>query len=616
MLNKSIKSKKISHPGILAGEGVLKRAAAVMLALALAFTFTSCGSDNFTSDGTETPEVQDQEISEDAYEDGQQVEIPASDDEEVRQIVTVKAGADGTPESAKLKSSDDDIETEVDKEKLPFGVKVTYYLEGEEVSPEEIAGATGNVKMRFDYENKTSVKVNVDGEYVETQVPLAFVTLVTAADDVLYNVEVNSGDVTEMSGNRIIYGYALPGISDGLKLDAAKNKLKAVGDSLKDDETAETEDEEDDEGLPEYVEISGFAVNFKLDFTATMVTNGLFKDIKKNDLKDLSKSLRDLAEFSDAGDELVDGVGKLKTGASKFGDGLEKYVDGADKLNDGAKALAKGAGELAEGITELDKGAGTLSDGAEALDDNSEALKTGVSELKKGLEELNKALEDAGITGSSEAAADEDPADDDPADEDPTDDDPAGDDAESEDSAETGEISEEVADTEISDGSVSQPEISPELQQLMAVKDSLEVLAAGAAQLAEGLDAYTSGVGQLSDGASKLAEGVSKLSEGAGQLSEGASKLSEGTGALASSGSKLVSGYDALEDGIGELKKGLSELNDEIFQQIGSLSTGALPETIDSLKAMRLADCGFTAWDTYDGKEGSIMFILETEEIQ
>ena len=50
-----------------------------------------------------------------------------------------------------------------------------------------------------------------------------------------------------------------------------------------------------------------------------------------------------------------------------------------------------------------------------------------------------------------------------------------------------------------------------------------------------------------------------------------------------------------------------------IFQKIGSLSYGALPDTIEGLKAMRLADKGFTAWDTYDGEEGSIVFILETE---
>lgn len=58
---------------------------------------------------------------------------------------------------------------------------------------------------------------------------------------------------------------------------------------------------------------------------------------------------------------------------------------------------------------------------------------------------------------------------------------------------------------------------------------------------------------------------------------------------------------------------GVDEINRDVFQKIGSLSCGSLPDTIEGLKAMRLADKGFTAWDTYDGEDGSIVFILETE---
>ena len=57
----------------------------------------------------------------------------------------------------------------------------------------------------------------------------------------------------------------------------------------------------------------------------------------------------------------------------------------------------------------------------------------------------------------------------------------------------------------------------------------------------------------------------------------------------------------------------VDEINRDVFQKIGALSYGALPDTIEGLKAMRLADKGFTAWDTYDGEDGSIVFILETE---
>ena len=40
-------------------------------------------------------------------------------------------------------------------EEVPFGVSVTYYLNGEEIDPAKLAGANGTVRIRFDYSNRT-----------------------------------------------------------------------------------------------------------------------------------------------------------------------------------------------------------------------------------------------------------------------------------------------------------------------------------------------------------------------------------------------------------------------------------------------------------------------------
>ena len=45
------------------------------------------------------------------------------------------------------------------------------------------------------------------------------------------------------------------------------------------------------------------------------------------------------------------------------------------------------------------------------------------------------------------------------------------------------------------------------------------------------------------------------------------------------------------------------------------LSSGALRHTLRMLRAVRKADSGYTALGTYDGTEGSVRFIVETEEI-
>ena len=36
-------------------------------------------------------------------------------------------------------------------EKLPVSVKVSYYLDGQKITPQELAGKSGTVKIRFDY---------------------------------------------------------------------------------------------------------------------------------------------------------------------------------------------------------------------------------------------------------------------------------------------------------------------------------------------------------------------------------------------------------------------------------------------------------------------------------
>lgn len=47
--------------------------------------------------------------------------------------------------------------------------KVTYYLDGKEIKPEDLAGKSGKVKIRFDYTNNESRTVNIDGKDLEVK---------------------------------------------------------------------------------------------------------------------------------------------------------------------------------------------------------------------------------------------------------------------------------------------------------------------------------------------------------------------------------------------------------------------------------------------------------------
>lgn len=58
-----------------------------------------------------------------------------------------------------------------DKE-LPVTLKVTYTLDGKEVTAEELAGRSGHVVIRFDYENNQYENVEIDGKEEKSTFPL------------------------------------------------------------------------------------------------------------------------------------------------------------------------------------------------------------------------------------------------------------------------------------------------------------------------------------------------------------------------------------------------------------------------------------------------------------
>ena len=67
-----------------------------------------------------------------------------------------------------------------------------------------------------------------------------------------------------MDGQAVVLGYAFPGLEDSLCL----NQYKPT----------------EDVDLPDFVEVTAQVQNFELEFTATVVTNGLFRELEEDDL--------------------------------------------------------------------------------------------------------------------------------------------------------------------------------------------------------------------------------------------------------------------------------------------------------------------------------------------
>ncbi len=245
---------------------------------------------------------------------------------------------------------------------VPIGVTVTYWLDGQEITPQDLAGQSGHVKIRFDYENKTSMTVAVHDKSYNVKVPFVVMTAMVLPEDTFGHIEVTNGRCMSFEGQNMVLGYAIPGLAESLRLN----------------EFEPTEEVE----IPSYVEVECDAQEFELSFTATVATNGLFKDIKDDDLDDIDELTDNMKELNDATSEMVDGAGQLLEGTEAFESGLAEYVSAVSQVS--------------SGMSQLQGGLAQLSDNKGKLYEGSAALSQGLSKLEESLPE---SLTVAGLTG-------------------------------------------------------------------------------------------------------------------------------------------------------------------------------------------------------------------------
>lgn len=285
-------------------------------------------------------------------------------------------------------------------EEPPVTQKVTYYLDGKEISPEDLAGKSGKVKIRFDYTNTTSYTETVNGEKQTVSVPFAAITGLVLGDG-FENIEVTNGKAEVSDSSSVVLGYALPGLKDSLGI---KDK-----------------DLDGDVNIPEYMEMTADVENFSMPAAMTFVVNASdyvstdgidTSDIDDmiNDLKDASTQLQDGSKtLAEGTDTLADGLStlqsKLGTFASGVGtlkSGLKTYTDGVSTLSGGLNTLGNSTGALVSGADKLNSGAGQLASGSATLKDRLKSYTDGASELQAGINKLYNTL-DAGLTDKQKA---------------------------------------------------------------------------------------------------------------------------------------------------------------------------------------------------------------------
>ena len=569
------------------------------------------------------------------------------------------------------KGEDIHYEGKSDKE-LPVSVKVTYYLDGEKISPEKLAGKSGKVRIRFDYTNKTSKTVKADGQTVKVQVPFLALSTVFLPEDTFSNVSVTNGKVISMDEQNVVAGYACPGLADSLKLTAYEP----------------TEDMD----IPDYVEVTADANDFELGFTATVVTTGMFEDIDTKDLSDADDLTEDMGKLSDASGELVDGTSELLKGTKTMQSYLAEYTKGVSAADKGAEALKDSLKILNDKKGELEKGAESLETGLtnlnnalnqitlpsdESLSDNTaqsaaEKLGTDAAALAETLKTLSESLEKLQTTAASASSyADTVKQSVKSAKDSLEKADLSGIDGEATQKAREqagNAVEAALKDTELTQeqkaqikesvaGSIEINGMTSDIQeQLNAAKNALDTIpefqmpeiavntgnmsevigdmekqldvlsAWGKKQsamadhlkaLSGALTTLKSGAKQLETGSSQLTTGITAFNQGVLQIYKGAVKLKKGTNQLSSAGKSLDTGFDTLIKGMKALRDGVTAFDEKGIQNLSDLAGDDLNDVIVRFKALKKAEKKYQNFSGIQkGKTGSVKFVIETEEIK
>lgn len=258
------------------------------------------------------------------------------------------------------------------QEELPVSVKLTYYLDGKEISAKDLAGKSGKLKIRIDYENKSKEVKEIQGKQEEICTPFMMMTAMILPAETFSNVEITNGQIISDGNNDIAVGVGFPGLAESLKLQDVE-ELKDVD-------------------FPDYAELTADVKDFSLAMTATVATTGLLDDLdlaNVNSTEDLKEQMETLADSSQAlvkgSSELQSGIATLDSSADTFVSGLTKVDDGTAALKNGIDTMNSKKGELLDGVTKLTDGMKALQNGSAGLQDGVAAYTDGASQLGAGI---------------------------------------------------------------------------------------------------------------------------------------------------------------------------------------------------------------------------------------
>lgn len=259
-----------------------------------------------------------------------------------------------------LSSSEDKVYLQGDmiETELPWNIEITYKLDGESISAQELAGKSGALEIGF---KVTKNKKCISGFYENYALQASF----TLDTKLCENITAENATIANVGSKKQISYTILP-----------DRGIDAVI-------TADIHDFEMDS-----VSINGIKLHMNIDVDTSEASE------KIGELTDGIKRL------DDGTGKLLDGVGELNSSAAELPDGTKELLNGANSIQsgaktifDGTKSLFDGALDLSSGTDKLKSGSGTLSSGTQHLLEGAESLNIGIDKLQDGTEKIQSGLD-------------------------------------------------------------------------------------------------------------------------------------------------------------------------------------------------------------------------------
>lgn len=492
----------------------------------------------------------------------------------------------------------------IDETKLPVNMKITYRLDGKEISENDLIGKSGHIIMNVTFTSVEKKKVTVDEIEYEVYVPFVTLSAAMLDGDKFSNITINNGKTFSNGNYQVVCGFGLAGIVENLE----DEKIKEMS-------------------------INGYTIEadvkeFETPYMMTYVGNQLFNDIDLSQINGVSDIFDKVGLLTDSGNKLLNGTNSLSEGIALITEQVAPLKDSVNKLNEytisfkeNADYISEQTSLLANGIAQIQVGTTNLNSKVNELVAGTQNFKNGTATLYGGLKLMQTKLSTVqtdlvnarayynNIVTQNKATID----------------------VLNQAAATMGSLSLTKAQIDSIEGYYQAVGAIAALDTVIA--KFTEIDPTTNMTISESVDALVNGGKAVDDGAKTIYESAQKLyNEGTSVLLQGTTSANEGTKALADGIKEyadkmgeyqtgvytlngkvpqLVEGLNQLNEGVTKLNDGMKQFVEEGINKIASLAPGDLEDELDKVKAVITAAKEYTSVDG-DSKNSSVKFIIKT----